>query len=64
MKVPIAPFESARLPRQRCGDGLRALIADFVALQVERGQRGAEKTVMQQAAARKALVLSSCASDQ
>ena len=39
----MAPFESARLPWQCCGDGLRALGADFVVRQVERGQRGAEK---------------------
>ena len=39
----MAPFESARLPGQRCGDGLRALVADTVVAHVKGGQRGAEK---------------------
>ena len=43
MKVRIAPFESARLPGQRCADGLRALGVDYVVAHVKGGQRGAEK---------------------
>ena len=64
IKERSAPFESARLPGQRCGDGLRALVADSVLTQVEVGQRGAEKTVMKRAATQCPLVLSSCASDE
>ena len=52
------------LPRKHPRDGNRPFLPDLVICEIQVGQGGAEKTVVQQAAARKSLVLSSCASDE